>query len=105
MDVKTTFLNGSLEETIYMVQSEGSLKRAWNRKCASYRNLFVDLSRHQGLGTSRLIYGSNQLDLSNVLMNPVCTRDATETWWRFLVIHEDDIPIIRNNNGKIISSK
>ena len=47
----------------------------------------MDLSRHLYLGTSGLIYGSNQLDLSNVLMNPMCTKDAAETWWWFLVIH------------------
>ena len=65
----------------------------------------MDLSKHQGLGTSSLIYGLSQLDLSNILMNPVCIRDAAETWWWFLVIHEDDIPIIENNDGKIVFSK
>ena len=45
-----------------------------------------------------------QLDLSNVLMNPVCTRDAAETWWWFLVIHVDDIPLIRNNDMQELSS-
>ena len=65
----------------------------------------MDLSRHLDLGTSGLIYGSSQLDLSNVLMNPVYTRDATKTWWWFLVIHEDDILIIENNDGKIVTSK
>ena len=65
----------------------------------------MDLNRHLNLGTLGLIYGSNQLDLSNIPMNPVCTRDAAETWWWFLAIHEDDIPIIGHNDGKIISSK
>ena len=41
-----------------MAQLEGSLQQARNRKCASYRSPFVDLSKHQGLGTSRLNYGS-----------------------------------------------
>jgi len=65
----------------------------------------MDLSRHQGLGTSVLTNRSRHLDLSNVLMNPVCTRDAAETWWWFLAFHVDDIPIIGNNDGKIVSSK
>ena len=63
-----------------MVQPEGSLQRAMNRKCASCKSLFMDLSMHLDLGTSGLIYGSNQLELSNVQMNPMCIRDAAEIW-------------------------
>ena len=64
-----------------MVQPEGSLQRARNRKCASCKILFIDFNRHLDLGTSVLTDGSRHLDLSNVLINLVCTRDAAETWW------------------------
>ena len=69
MDVKTVFLNGSLDETIYMVQPESFIAKGQKIKCASYKSLFIDFSRHLGLGISVLTNRLRQLDLSNVLMN------------------------------------
>ena len=60
-----------------MVQPEGSLKRARNRKCASCKSLFIDFTRHLGLGTSVLTNRSRHLDLSNVLMN-LCVQEKQQ---------------------------
>ena len=40
MDVKTTFLNRNLEESIYMAPPEG-FKRVKNKMFVSFRNLFM----------------------------------------------------------------
>ena len=65
----------------------------------------MNLSRHQGLGTSGLISRSSHLILTSVLMNSVCTRDVADCGGGFLVLYVDDIPLIGTNDGKIVSSK
>ena len=42
MDVKTTFLNGFLEEELYMMQPEGFVDPKGANKVASSNNPFVD---------------------------------------------------------------
>ena len=74
MDVKTTFLNGNLDETIYMVQPEGFIAKDQEKKVYKLQKSIYGLKRHPSLGTSNLTNQSSHLDLSNVLMNLVCIR-------------------------------
>ena len=80
MDVKTTFLNGSLDETIYMVQPEGFIAKGQEKKVCKLQKSIMDLSRHQGRGIWNLTNRSSHLDLCKVQMNLVCTRGAAVTW-------------------------
>nr|GEU42443.1 transcription initiation factor IIB-2 [Tanacetum cinerariifolium] len=55
MDVKTSFLNGYIDEDIYMVQPEGSVDPNHPEKYASFKDLFMILSKHQEVGIKDLM--------------------------------------------------
>ena len=79
MNIKTTFLNRSLDKTIYMVQPKEFIEKGQEKKVCKLQKSIYGLSMHQGLGTSNLTSWSNLLDLSNVQMSLVYTRDAVKT--------------------------
>ena len=45
MDVKTTFLNGSLDETIYMVQPEGLIAKGQKKKVCKLQKFIYGLKQ------------------------------------------------------------
>ena len=80
MDVKTAFLNGNLDEDIFMQQPVGFIavvKKTWYASCKS---LFMGLSKHQEVGTSDLIKRSNLLDLFKIWMSLVFKRNMRRMW-------------------------
>ena len=61
MDVKIVFLNGNLEEDIYMQQLEGFVAGRKDNLVCSCKSPFMGLSRRPGVGTFGLIKRSNHL--------------------------------------------
>ena len=71
MDIKTVFLNGYLEESIYIEQPEGF--KIYDQKQKVYKLLspFMDLNKHQGHGILSLMRRSRPMASNKMLMSLV----------------------------------
>ena len=59
-DVKITFLNGELEEEVYIIQSEGFTSMDESKVCKLQRSI-MDWSRHVKIGTCILVKWSERM--------------------------------------------
>ena len=83
MDVKTTFLNGSLNETIYMVQPEGFIEKGQEKKLCKLQKSIYGLNQASRSWNIKFDQSVKSFGLFNAQMSLVCTRDVVKTWWCF----------------------
>ena len=105
MDVKTAFLNGSLDKTIYMVQSEGFIAKGQEKKvCKLQRSIYGlkqasrswNIKFDQSVKSFRFIQCPDESFLYKRYSGHVVV---------FLVLYVDDILLIRNDVGTLSSIK
>ncbi|KAL0546872.1 hypothetical protein IC582_016790 [Cucumis melo] len=105
MDVKTTFLNGNLEESIFMSQPEGFITQGEEQKvCKLNRSIYglKQASRSWNImfDTAIKSYGFDQ----NV-DEPCVYKKINKGKVAFLVLYVDDILLIRNDMGYLTDVK
>ena len=66
MDVKTAFLNGELEEEIYIEQPEGFVVPGKEKKVSNFIKSLYGLNKHQNNGMQSLIKLFCQMDLRSM---------------------------------------
>ena len=81
MDVKTSFLNGNLDECIYMMQPNSFVAKGLKHIMCKLKKSFIDLSKSLGLGILVLIKSLSRMILISALTSRMCIRNVMETWW------------------------
>ena len=105
MDVKTTFLNGELEEEVYMTQPEGFISEKGNNLVCKLKKSIYGLkqaSRQWYMKFHNIItsFGFEENIVDQCIYIKVSGRKFT-----FLVLYVDDILLASNNLGLIRETK
>ncbi len=105
MDVKTAFLNGNLEERIFMAQPDGFVEKGHeNKVCELHRSIYglKQASRSWNIRFNETIktFGFEQLE-----DEPCVYKMIREGKVVFLVLYVDDILLIGNDVGKLSEVK
>ena len=105
MDVKIDFLNGSLEETIYMVQPEGFIAKGQEKKVYKLQKSiygFKHASRSWNLKFDQLV---KLFRFFRSPDEPCVYKKSSDNVVVFLVLFVDDILLIKNDVGTLSSVK
>ena len=97
MDVKTVFLNGYLEESIYMVQPEGFLTKGQEQKVCKLKRSIYGLKKASRSWNIRFDEAVKTYGFDQNVNEPCVYKYIKDKRVVFLVLYVDDILLIRNN--------
>ena len=103
MDVKTAFLNGSLEEAIYMVQLDGFIAKGQEKKVCKLQKSIYGLK--QASRSWNLKYDQSVKSFRFVQSpdKPCVYKRCSSNVIVFLILYVDDILLIGNDVGTLSS--
>ena len=103
MDVKTTFLNGNLEEEIYMMQSEGFIAKNQEHMVSKLKRSIYGLQQASWSQKIRFDQAINSFGFKQNLDETCVYKRHQDKVVIFLVLYVDDILLI-GNDVKVMSS-
>nr|GEX20891.1 hypothetical protein [Tanacetum cinerariifolium] len=97
MDVKTAFLNGYLDEDIYMVQAEGFVDPKHLRKVCKLQRSIYSLKQASRSWNKRFDEEIKKFGFAQNLNEPYVYQKASGSNVTFLILYIDDIIIMENH--------
>ena len=105
MDVKTAFLNESLDETIYMVQLEGFIAKGQEKKACKLQKSIYGLKQASRSWNIRFDTLVKSFGFIQCPYEPCVYKRSSGNMIVFLILYVDDILIIGNNVETLSSVK
>ena len=105
MDVKTVFLNGNLEEEIYMMQLEGVIVKKQEHMVCKLKRSIYGLKQASKSWTIRFDQAIKSFGFEQNLDEPCMYKRHQDKVVMFLVLYVDDILLIGNDVGVMSSVK
>src|SRR5215813_4706451 len=102
MDVKIAFLNGNLDEYIYMIQPEGFITQGQEQKVCKLQRSIYGLKQASRSWNIRFDTTIKSYNFEQNIDEPCVYKHVIDEKVVFLVIYVDDILLI-GNNIKILS--
>ena len=105
MDVKTAFLNGNLEEEVYMIQLEGYTSKEFPEKVCRLQRSIYGLKQASRSWNMRFDEAIRSYDFIKNEDEPCVYKKISGSAITFLVLYVDDILLIGNDVGMLSSVK
>ena len=105
MDVKNAFLNGNLEEKIYMMQSKGFIAKNQEHMVCKLKRSIYGLKRASRSWNIRFDQAIKSFGFEKNLDEPCVYKRHQDKVVMFLVLYVDDILLIGNDVGVMSSIK
>ena len=105
MDVKTAFLNGHLEECIYMIQPEGFVAKGQERKVCKLLRSIYGLKQASRSWNQRFDQAIKTFGFEQNVDEPCVYKRIKDGKVVFLILYVDDILLIGNDVGNLSSVK
>ena len=105
MDVKTAFLNGYLEESIYMMQPEGFIVKGQEQKVCKLSRSIYGLKQASRSWNIRFDEAIKSYGFDQNLDEPCVYKQIRENSVVFLILYVDDILLIGNDKKSMTMVK